>query len=114
MLVAKIKSKLKKHRTTWWTTSQISIRPFFEILTNSTNSRQSSAIGFRHFMIYSMERGLLWRATGKGSKRQPLQHAMRFWATRSTITMVGPLLTHWIRFEKEGTRRQQSIPAEQE
>ncbi|VDO54676.1 unnamed protein product [Schistosoma margrebowiei] len=39
---------------------------------------------------------------------------MRFWATRSNITRNGSLLIHWIRFKKEGTRKQQSIPAEQE
>ncbi|VDO89199.1 unnamed protein product [Schistosoma curassoni] len=61
-----------------------------------------------------MEKELLWRATGRGSKRQSLQHIMRFWVTRSTITRNGSLLIHWIRFKKGGTRRQQSIRAEQD
>ncbi|VDP52481.1 unnamed protein product, partial [Schistosoma curassoni] len=59
-----------------------------------------------------MEKELLWRATGKRSKRQSPQHVMSSWATRSIITRIGSLLIHWIRFKKGGTRKQQSIPVE--
>ncbi|VDO93950.1 unnamed protein product [Schistosoma margrebowiei] len=65
-------------------------------------------------MIYSMEKELLCRATGRGSKRQSLQNVMRSWVTRSIITRDGSLLIHLIRLKKEGTRRQQSISVEQE
>ncbi|VDP55093.1 unnamed protein product [Schistosoma margrebowiei] len=65
-------------------------------------------------MFYSMEKELLWITIGRGSKRQSLQHVMRSWVTRSSITRNGSLLLHWIRFKKGGTRKQQSIPAEQE
>ncbi|VDO63899.1 unnamed protein product [Schistosoma margrebowiei] len=105
LLVAKMKLKLKKYWTTWWTISQKFNTAFLRDTDKLNKSEIALSNKFQAFHDLLSREETTMESNWNEIKEATASNIRRFWATRNTITRNGSLLIHWMRFKKGETSR---------